>query len=98
MTLSFDIFTMTKQKINTNLIICYLPYAILFLVPFFYFLFFADHIFFSQEKSSLFIFSKDFLVENLHQPGSLLVYFAKFLTSFYRSEEHTSELESRQYL
>lgn len=74
---------MTKQKINTNLIICYLPYAILFLVPFFYFLFFADHIFFSQEKSSLFIFSKDFLVENLHQPGSLLVYFAKFLTSFY---------------
>jgi hypothetical protein len=50
---------------------------------FLFFFFFADQIFCYQEKSSLFVFSYDFLVENLHQPGGLLIYLGKFLTTFY---------------
>jgi hypothetical protein len=44
---------------------------------------FADYIFFYQEKSSLFVFSYDFLVENLHQPGGHLIYLSKFLSTFF---------------
>jgi hypothetical protein len=45
--------------------------------------FFGNYIFFYQEKSSLFIFSPDFLYENLHQPGGFLVWLGKLFTSFY---------------
>jgi len=38
---------------------------------------------FYQEKSSLFIFSSEFLLENLNQPGGLLVYLSKLFTTFY---------------
>ena len=43
----------------------------------------GGYTFFYQEKSSLFIFSHDFLIENLHQPGGLLIYLAKFLSTFF---------------
>jgi hypothetical protein len=48
-----------------------------------YFAFFANYLFFYQEKSSLFIFSWEFLKENLHQPGGLLIWTGKFFSTFY---------------
>jgi hypothetical protein len=48
-----------------------------------FFLAFANHIFFFQEKSILFQTSSGYFFEHLHQPGKLLIYFAEFLTTFY---------------
>lgn len=61
----------------------FLPSRLFFLFIFLFLFFFAGHILFYQEKTSLFIFSFDFLKENLRQPGSLLVYLGTFLTTFY---------------
>lgn len=60
-----------------------LPSRLFFLFIFLFLFFFAGHIFFYQEKTSLFIFSFDFLKENLHQPGGLLIYLGKLLTTFF---------------
>jgi len=60
-----------------------LPYLFFFTASFIYFSFFADYVLFYQEKSSLFIFSSDFLKENLHQPGGLLIWLGKLLTTFF---------------
>ncbi len=60
-----------------------LPYLIFFIGSFIFFGFFADYVEFYQEKISLFIFSHDYLIDNLSQPGSLLVYLGRFLTTFY---------------
>lgn len=57
--------------------------GLFFLLVFLSLFFFAGHVFFYQEKTSIFIFSIDFLIENLKRPGSLLVYVSKFLNSFY---------------
>jgi hypothetical protein len=54
-----------------------------FIITFTCFGFFEDYIFFYQEKSSLFIFTCDFLKENLIQPGGLLIWFGKFLSTFF---------------
>ncbi|NSW95764.1 MAG: hypothetical protein HPY62_13735, partial [Bacteroidales bacterium] len=59
------------------------PYLLFFLASFIFFGFVAEYICFYHEKSSLFVFSGDFLRENSRQPGALLLYFAKFLSSFY---------------
>lgn len=56
---------------------------VFFAGSFIYFGFFGNYEFFYQEKSSLFIFSFDFLRENLHQPGGLLIWLAKFLSTFF---------------
>lgn len=61
----------------------YLPQRLLFLFMFLFFALSADHIFFYQEKASLFVFSNDFLIKNLHLPGGLLIYLGKFLSTFY---------------
>lgn len=68
---------------QVNPLMLHLPGGLLFLLIFVYMSVFGEHVFFSQEKSSLFIFSTDYLNEYLHQPGSLLVFFANFLTSFF---------------
>jgi hypothetical protein len=60
-----------------------IPYITLFIISFIFFGFFAGYTCFFQEKTSLFVFSHDYLNDNLHQPGSLLLYLATFLTSFY---------------
>src|ERR1035437_1005513 len=67
---------------NNSFFLC-LPYLVFFFGSFIYFGFFANYIFFYQEKTSLFVCSSDFLLENIHQPGGLLIYFGKFLTSFF---------------
>ena len=61
----------------------WLPYLIFFTGSVIFFGFFAGYILFYQEKSSLFIFSYDFLKENLIQPGGILIWLGKFLSTFF---------------
>jgi hypothetical protein len=70
------------MKINRSFI-SWLPYLVFFIASFIYFGFFGNYIFFYQEKASLFIFSTDFLFENLHQPGGFLIWIGKFFSTFY---------------
>jgi hypothetical protein len=60
-----------------------LPFLAFFVSVFIYFAFFGNYVLFYQEKFSLFIFSYDFLKENLHQPGGLLIWLGKLLSTFY---------------
>lgn len=75
------------NHINTkpNLNFYYLHYVLFFLITFLFFAFFADYIFVYQEKTSLFIFSIDYLIEYLQQPGSLVIYLGGFFSTFYYS-------------
>jgi hypothetical protein len=73
-----------KENINNNnRFLHFLPFLIFFTGSFLFFGFFADYVEFYQEKLSLFIFSHDYLIDNLSQPGSLLIYLGRFLTTFY---------------
>ena len=74
---------MNQIKLNYNTFFSWIPHLVFFIGSFIYFGFFANYIFFPQEKSSLFIFSSDFLLENLHQPGGLLIYLGKFFSTFF---------------
>ena len=74
---------MVRKNPNIDAFISWLPYLLIFACSFVYFGFFCNYIFFPQEKSSLFIFSSDFLNENLHQPGGLLIWLGKFFSTFY---------------
>jgi hypothetical protein len=74
---------MYQSKIKFNTLLSWLPYLVFFAGSLIYFGFFGNYVFFYQEKSSLFILSFDFLKENLHQPGSLLVWIGKFFSTFY---------------
>jgi hypothetical protein len=74
---------MAKDQSIKNICIHFLPYLIFFTGSFVYFGFFADYVEFYQEKLSLFVFSHDYLIDNLSQPGSLLIYLGRFLTTFY---------------
>lgn len=60
-----------------------IPYLVYFAMVLIYFVFYESYGFFYQEKSSLFIFSFDFLRENLRQPGGFLIWLAKFFSTFY---------------
>jgi hypothetical protein len=59
------------------------PYLIFFTGSFIYFGFVAEYVLFYQEKSHLFIFTFEFLKENLHQPGGLLIWLGKLFTTFF---------------
>ena len=74
---------MHPTKTNKTFSLSWLPYLIFFTGSFIYFSFFADYVLFYQEKSSLFIFSFDFLKENLHQPGGLLIWLGKLFSTFF---------------
>ena len=74
---------MNQFKTKNNIFFAWIPYLVFFAGSFIYFAFFANYLFFYQEKSSLFVFSGSFLIENLHQPGGLLIWIAKFLSTFY---------------
>jgi hypothetical protein len=76
-------YKMNRLKTNNSPFFSWIPYLVFFIASFIYFGFFADYIFFYREKSSLFIFSSDFLFENLHQPGGLLIYLGKFFSTFF---------------
>ena len=74
---------MNRIAIKNDFVFSFLPYLIYFLGSFICFGFFVDYVLFYQEKSSLFITSFDFFVENLHQPGGLLIYLGKFFSTFF---------------
>ena len=74
---------MNRITTKKELFFSVLPYLIFFAGSFIYFGFFADYIFFYQEKSALFICSFDFLLEYLHQPGGFLIYLGKFFSTFF---------------
>ena len=54
-----------------------------FAASFVFFAFFAWYVGFYQEKQSLFIFTADYFHETVRQPGSLLVYLSRFVTTFF---------------
>ncbi|MDO9580304.1 MAG: DUF6057 family protein, partial [Bacteroidales bacterium] len=68
---------------KSNKIFPWLPYMVFFVFTFIYFGFFSDYVLFYQEKASLFIFSSDFLLENLNQPGGFMIWLGKLFTTFY---------------
>ena len=70
-------------KENSKLIIHFVSYILFFVFAFSYFFWFANYIFFSQEKSSLFLVSANYLINHLNQPGGLLVYLGELQTTFY---------------
>ncbi len=74
---------MSPAKTNRNPVTQPLPYLIFFTGLVLFFGIFADYVEYYQEKISLFVFSSDYLKTSLIQPGSLLVYFGRFLTTFY---------------
>ena len=74
---------LNRTKYIKDIFLNVLPYLIYFLCLFIYFGYFAGYVQFFQEKSSLFVCSSDFLRENLNQPGALLIYLSKFLSTFY---------------
>lgn len=60
-----------------------IPYLLFFIAILIYFAFYDNYGFFYQEKSSLFIFSFDFLQENIRQPGGFIIWLGKFFSTFY---------------
>jgi len=74
---------MKENKINSDQFLYLLPLLIFFTGSFIFFGFFADYVEYYQEKLSLFVFSRDYLNASLTQPGSMLVYLGRFLTTFY---------------
>lgn len=72
-----------KSKPFSGLIFSGLPYIVLFGGLFTWFCFISGYILFFQEKSSLFLFSSEYLTEKLWQPGGVLYILSQFLTSFY---------------
>ena len=75
---------MNQFKHTDSFFLSALPYFLFFLISFIYFLFFAEHIFFYQEKSSLFLLSTEYLLQNLDQPGGFLKYLGNFFSAFFR--------------
>jgi hypothetical protein len=60
-----------------------IPYIALFLFCAFFLYGFAPHIFYYQEKSSLFLVTFSYLRQHLEQPGGFLEYLAQLQTTFY---------------
>ena len=72
------------QNKNANISYLFLlPYTAFLLIAYIYFGFISNYILYFQEKSSLFIFSYNFLQEHLNKPGGLLIWLGKFLSAFY---------------
>lgn len=74
---------MNAKNQKSNRIIVLLPYLLFFSLSTFFFSWFANYIFFYQEKSSLFQVSLPYLFSHLNQPGGLLKYLGEFQTTLY---------------
>lgn len=74
---------MKFTNLKTNLPGTLIPYMVFFLLTFVYFNWFANYIFFYQEKSSLFLVSYSSLIEALNRPGGFLNYLGQLVTTFY---------------
>ena len=66
-----------------KLLVIILPYLLLFLFGTFYLFHFTSYIFYSQEKSSLFLLTFSYLQEHLNQPGVFLIYLGELQKAFY---------------
>ena len=74
---------MDQETTNSSPYLFWLPYAAFLLITYIYFGFISNYILYFQEKSSLFIFSYEFLQEHLNKPGGLLIWLGKFLSAFF---------------
>jgi hypothetical protein len=74
---------MNAKNQKSNRIIVLLPYILFFFLSTFFFSWFANYIFFYQEKSSLFQVSFPYLLKHLNQPGGFLQYLGELQTTFY---------------
>lgn len=74
---------MSNNKNVKDQLFDFLPYLVLFTSSFVFFGFFADYVEFYQEKTSLFVFSGDYLKDIITQPGSFVIYIGRFFTTFY---------------
>jgi hypothetical protein len=74
---------MNQNKNTNNSLSSWLPCLIFFAGCFIYFGYFGDYVLFFQEKSSLFIFSADFLSQSLHQPGGLIIWLGELISTFF---------------
>jgi hypothetical protein len=74
---------MNLQKTNSITYLFWLPYAAFLAGAFIYFAFPGSYILFSQEKSTLFLFTSDFFLEHFNKPGGFIVWSGKLLSSFY---------------
>jgi hypothetical protein len=74
---------MNATGLKINRILQIFSYFTFFALSTIYFFWFANYIFFYQEKSMLFIVSFSYLAEHLNQPGGFLVWLAELQTAFY---------------
>ncbi len=74
---------MNSTNYKPNRLLFSLSYLFFFAFSFVFLNWFADYIFFYQEKSSLFLVSWSYLVENLSHPGGFLNYLGELQTAFY---------------
>jgi hypothetical protein len=74
---------MIKTQTKNSILYRRGPLLAFFVSVFIYFAFFGNYVLFYQEKFALFIFSFDFLKENLHQPGGLLIWLGKLFSTFF---------------
>jgi len=74
---------MSATDLKTNRFLHLFPYLLFFVGTVFYFYWFANYIFFYQEKTSLFLVSFSYLKEHFDQPGGFLEYLGNLVTAFY---------------
>jgi hypothetical protein len=74
---------MSATDLKTNRFLHFFPYLLFFIGTVFYFYWFANYIFFYQEKASLFLVTFSYLKEQLGQPGGFLEYLGNLITAFY---------------
>ena len=74
---------MNQKNQKSSRLLYYSPYILFFLAGVFYFYWFANYIFFYQEKSQLFQTTFSFFKEKLSQPGGFLNYLDYFQTTIY---------------
>lgn len=74
---------MSATNLKTNRFLHLLPYLLFFVGTVFYFYWFANYIFFYQEKASLFLVSLSYLKEHFDQPGGFLEYLGNLVSAFY---------------
>ncbi len=74
---------MNKLNHKFNTPVYFSAYLIFFLCSIFYFTWFANYIFFYQEKAGLFFTTFSFFSEHLNRPGGFLLYLGELQTTFY---------------
>lgn len=74
---------MSATNLKTSRFLHLFTYLLFFVGTVFYFYWFANYIFFYQEKASLFLVSFSYLKEHFDQPGGFLEYLGSLVSAFY---------------